>query len=37
MPNVRGNSGPAVGRQAREDDDVPHGLAGLLARRWASR
>jgi len=35
-PNVRGEAGPTVGRQAREDDDMPHGFAGLVARRWAS-
>jgi len=26
-----------VGRQAREADDKPHRIAGLVARRWASR
>ena len=36
-PNVRGNAGPTVGRQARAADDNQHGCAGLLARRWASR
>ena len=37
QPNVRGNAGPAVGRQAREAEDSQSRLAGLLARRWASR
>ena len=36
-PNVRGNAGPTGWRQAREDEDVPHGLAGLVPSRWASR
>ncbi len=35
-PNVRGKAGPAVGRQAREADDRPGCIAGLVARRWAS-
>ena len=25
---------PAVGRQARDADDLPHGLVVLVARRW---
>ncbi len=36
-PNVRGNAGPAVGCLAREADDEPHGFAGQVPRRWASR
>ena len=36
-PNVRGNAGPTGWRQAREAEDVPHGLAGLVPSRWASR
>ena len=35
-PNVRGEAGPTVGRQARAADDNEHGCAGLVARRWAS-
>ena len=37
MPNVRGNAGPTDWCQAREDEDVPHGFAGLVPSRWASR
>ena len=36
-PNVRGNAGPTGWRQAREAEDVPHGFAGLVPSRWASR
>ncbi len=36
-PNVRGNAGPTDWRQAREADDAPHGFAGLVPSRWASR
>ena len=36
-PNVRGNAGPTDWRQAREAEDVPHGVAGLVPSRWASR
>ncbi|MGH3056183.1 MAG: hypothetical protein ACRDL7_14510 [Gaiellaceae bacterium] len=35
-PNVRGEAGPTVGRQAREEDDNQGRIAGLVARRWAS-
>ena len=36
-PNVRGNAGPAEGRQARRKDDRPLLEAGLVDCRWASR
>ena len=35
-PNVRGEAGPTVRRQAREVDDSQRHLAGLVACRWAS-
>ena len=35
-PNVRAKRATAAGRQAREDDDKQHGLAGLVACRWRS-
>ena len=36
-PNVRGEAGPTVGRQARLGENVPRtAKPGLVARRWAS-
>jgi len=37
MPNVRVKPAPAVGRQARPQDNVHRTLwPGLVARRWGS-
>ena len=36
LPNVRGEAGPTVGRQARTADDNQGCWAGLVAHRWAS-
>ncbi len=36
-PNVRGNAGPAEGRQARRKDDKQSLEPGLVDCRWASR
>ncbi len=36
IPNVRAKRDPTVGRQAREVQDKPPRLAGLVARRWGS-
>jgi hypothetical protein len=35
-PNVRAKRATTAGRQAREGDDIQHGLAGLVACRWRS-
>jgi hypothetical protein len=35
-PNVRAKRAPAAWRQAREADDMPGCLAGLVACRWCS-
>ena len=35
-PNVRGKRATTVGRQAREAENIPGSLAGLVARRWRS-
>ncbi|CAD5373556.1 hypothetical protein RA210_U340014 [Rubrivivax sp. A210] len=35
-PNVRAKREPTVGRQAREVQNIPRRLAGLVARRWRS-